>query len=240
MLIEAQARSKPPAQLSRSERAALWIGDAVRSSLKPGSSTSPTALARAGASHLRVRRPVFLPAEAAYRAAGRPTALQSLRRRWRRHGGMPSCGPLPIGEPIPIAVNSPWLPVLAEGWSLPEQSGVWTDGPEARLRMPLPEGGEEALIVELELHPFTAPGDESRTVEIFFDGRRRRIELEPADPRYQPIRLRIQPRPGRRLLELDILLRNPAHPPEHGIDDERRLGVHLRSLMIRPDRDGGR
>jgi hypothetical protein len=239
-LIEAQARARPPARLSRSERAALWIGDAVRSSLEPGSPVTPAALARAAAAHLRVRSPIFLPAEATYRAAGRPTSLQSLRRRWRRPGGMPSCGPLPLGESIPIAVNSPWLPVLAEGWSLPEQSGVWSDGPEASLRLPLPEGGEEALVVELELYPFNVPGNESRTVELFFDGRRRRMELEPADPRYQPVRLRIQPQPGRSLLELDMLVRNPAHPPEHGVDDERRLGVQLRSLTIRPDRDGGR
>ncbi|HEX3561684.1 MAG TPA: nucleotidyltransferase family protein [Solirubrobacterales bacterium] len=239
-LIEARARARPPAELSRRERAALWLGDAVRSSLEPGSRVSPASFVRAAAAHMRVRSPIFLPAEAVYRAAGRPAALQSGRRRWRRPGGMPSCGPLPLGEPIPIAVNSPWLPVLAEGWSLPERNGVWSDGLEASLRLPLPDGGAEALIVELELHPFTVPGDESRTLEVFLDGQQRRIELHPSDPRNQPVRLHVQPRPGRRLLEVDMLVRNPADPPEHGIDDQRRLGVHLRSVMLRPDRDGGR
>ena len=239
-LVEAQARAQPPAEHSRGERIALWLGDAVRSSLEPGSRLSPATLARAAAVHMRVRSPVFVPAEAVYRAAGRPAALQSVRRRWRRLGGVPSCGPLPLGEPIPFAVNSPWLPVLAEGWSLPERSGVWTDGPEASLRLPLPEGGEDALIVNLELDPFTVPGDESRTVEVLFGGRRQRVELQAADPRNPPIRLRIEPRSGRTLLELDLLVRNPAAPHEHGIDDERRLGVHLRSLMISPDRAGGR
>jgi hypothetical protein len=238
-LIEAGARARPPAQLSRRERIALWLGDAVRSSLEPGSRLSPGALVHAAAGHTRVRSPILLPAEAAYRAAGRPAALQPVRRRWRGPGDVPSCGPLPFGEPIPIAVNSPWLPVLAEGWSLPELGGVWSDGPEATLRLPLPEGGEGPLIVELELHPFTVADDDSRTVEVFFDGRQRRIELHPSDPRNQPVRVRIQPRPARRLLELDMLVRNPAHPPEHGIDDERRLGVHLRSLTVRPDRDAG-
>jgi Uncharacterised nucleotidyltransferase len=239
-LIEAGARAVPPAQLSRRERIALWLGDAVRSSLEPGSRVSPASLARAAAARMGVRNPIFLPAEAVYRAVGRPAALQSVRRRWRRPGGLPSCGPLPLGEQIPLALNSPWLPVLADGWSLPEQSGVWTDGPEAGLRLPLPEGGEGALIVELELHPFTVPGDESRTVEVFLEGCRRRIELQPADPGDQPVRLRIQPRSGRRLLQLDMLVRNPAHPPEHGIDDERSLGVHLRSLMVTTDHAAGR
>jgi hypothetical protein len=171
-----------------------------------------------------------------YRAAGRPAGLQRIRRRWRRPGGLPSCGPLPLGEPVPLAVSSPWLPVLAEGWSLPERSGVWTDGPEASLRLPLPEDGEGALIVDLELDPFSVPGDESRAVEVLFEGRRRRVDLRAGDPRNRPLRLRIEPRSGRRLLELDLFLRNPADPSQHGIDDERRLGVHLRSLMVTPGR----
>jgi Uncharacterised nucleotidyltransferase len=239
-VIEARARAQPPAELDRRERSALWLGDAVRSSLAPGSRLSPGSLARAVATHTGVRSPISVPAEVAYRAAGRPAALQALRRRWRRSGGAPKCGPLPFGERIPFAVNSPWLPVLAEGWSLPERSGVWTDGPEASLRLPLPEGGDQALIADLELEPFTVPGDKSRTVEFFFEGRRRRIELRAGDPRYRPVRLRVRPRPGRRLLVLDMLVRNPAHPPEHGVDDERALGVHLRSLTIRPDPVGGR
>jgi hypothetical protein len=235
-VIEARARARPPARLARSERAALWLGDAVRSSLEPGSQVSAGALARAVAAQMRVRSPALVPAEAVYRAAGRPAGLQRIRRRWRRPGGLPSCGPLPLGEPVPLAVSSPWLPVLAEGWSLPERSGVWTDGPEASLRLPLPEDGEGALIVDLELDPFSVPGDESRAVEVLFEGRRRRVDLRAGDPRNRPLRLRIEPRSGRRLLELDLFLRNPADPSQHGIDDERRLGVHLRSLMVTPGR----
>ena len=239
-LVEARARAQPAAQLSRGERITLWLGDATRSSLKPGARLSPVGLARAAAAHMRVRSPVFVPAEALYRAADRPAALHPVRHRWRRPCAAPSCGPLPLGEPIPLTLYSPFLPVLAEGWSLPERSGVWTDGPEARLRLPLPEGGEEALIVDLELDPFAVPGDESRTVEVLFGGRRRCVELRAGDPRHRPLRLRLRPRSGRRLLELDLLLRNPADPSEHGIEDERRLGVHLRSVMVTLDRGGDR
>jgi Uncharacterised nucleotidyltransferase len=239
-LTEARARARPPAELSREERAAVWLGDAIRSSLKPGSPLSPAILASAAAAYMRVRSPIFVPAEAAYRAAHRPAALHSVRRRWRQPGSAPSCGPLPLGEPVPFTVNSPWLPVLAEGWSLAERSGVWTDGPEASLRLPLPEGGEGALIVDLELDPFSVPGDESRTVEVLFEGRRRRVELRADNPRNRPLRLRVEPRSGRRLLELDLFLRNPSDPSLHGIDDERRLGVHLRSLLVRPGPAVGR
>jgi len=45
--------------------------------------------------------------------------------------------------------------------------------------------------------------------------------------------LRAAPRPGRDALALTLLVRNPGNPPEHGIDDPRRLGVHLRSLLVR-------
>ena len=238
--VEARARARPPAELSRGKRAAVWLGDAVRSSLRPGTPLTPAALARAAAAHMRVRSPVFVPAEAVYRAAHRPAALNSVRRRWRQADGPPSCGPLPLAEPIPLTVSSPWLPVLAEGWSLPERSGVWTDGSEARLRLPLPEGGEEPLVVDLELDPFTVPGDDSRTVEVLFGGRRRRVELRADDPRNRPLRLRLGPRPGRRLLEVDLLVRNPADPPKHGVDDERRLGLHLRSVTVTRDRGAGR
>jgi Uncharacterised nucleotidyltransferase len=235
---EARARARPPEELSRRERATLWLGGAVRSSLAPGTPASPAALARAAAAHTRVRSPLFLPAEALCRRAGRPAALHSLRRRWQVSGSAPACGPLPLGESIPLALGSVWLPVLGEGWSLPERSGVWTDGPEASLRLPLSDGGDEALIIELELDPFTVPGEEPRLVDALIDRRRERLELgEHTSP---VVQLRADPRPGRELLNLTLLVRNPADPPSHGIEDDRRLGLHLRSLRVRRDRDGGR
>jgi hypothetical protein len=238
-LVETRARAKPPAELTRRERAALWLGDAVRSSLEPGSRTSPAALARAGAAHARVRTPLYLPVESLYRAAGRPAALHSLRRRWRRPAEPPSFGPLPMGETIPVELGSPWLPMLGDGWSLPERGGVWTDGPEASLRLPLPEAGEEAVTVELELNPFVVPGDERRVLDAFLDDRRERLELG-GDSAEGFVSLRADLQPGRRLLEVTLLVRNPADPPSHGIEDDRRLGVQLRSVRISPGRDGGR
>jgi Uncharacterised nucleotidyltransferase len=237
--IEAKARARPPSELRRRERAAIWLGDAVRSSLAPGSPASPTALARAAAAHLRVRGSLQVPAEALYRVAGRPPALHSLRRRWRLREESPPTDPLPLDEPIPIGLGSPWLPVLGEGWSLPERGGVWSDGPEASLRLPLPEEGEAALAVELDLYPFNVPGDEPRVVDAFLDGRRERLELV-GDEADRMIRLGAAPRSGRKLLELALLVRNPAHPPSLGIEDERRLGVLLRSLRISLDRGGDR
>jgi hypothetical protein len=35
-------------------------------------------------------------------------------------------------------------------------------------------------------------------------------------------------------------VRNPAQPRSHGIEDDRRLGVHLSSLRISSDRVAGR
>jgi hypothetical protein len=237
-VTEARARARPSEDLSRRERAALWLGDAVRSSLEPGSRASAPALARAAAAHARVRSPLHLPAEALYRKAGRPASLHSLRRRWRLHAGPPLCDPVPLGESVPIALGSPWLPVLGEGWSLPERSGVWTDGPEASLRLPVAEGGEEALTVELELEPFTVPGGEPRLIDVLSDGRLEHLELgEDAGP---TVHLGAGARPGREFLDLILLVRNPADPPSHGIEDSRRLGVHLRSLLVRPDRGGDR
>jgi hypothetical protein len=239
-LIEARARARPASEVTRRERIALWLGDAIRSSLEPGSRASPAALARAAAAHTRVRSALHLPGEALYRVAGRPAALYSLRRRWRLRAESPSTAPLPLDEPIPIAVGSPWLSVLGEGWSLPERGGVWTDGPEASLRLPLADDGEGAVLVELDLDPFTVPGDDRRVVDAFLDDRREHLELAADEPSDDPIRLRAGSRPGRRLLELTLLVRNPADPPSHGIEDDRRLGVHLRSLRVSSDRGADR
>jgi hypothetical protein len=80
------------------ERIALWLGDAVRSSLEPGSRLSPATL--------RAPRQVHAGAESGFRASGGrlsscrpPGGAQSVRRRWQRLGGVPSCGPLPSGSP---------------------------------------------------------------------------------------------------------------------------------------------
>jgi hypothetical protein len=116
---------------------------------------------------------------------------------------------------------------------------VWTDGPEASLRLPLPEAGEEAVTVELELNPFVVPGDERRVLDAFLDDRRERLELG-GDSAEGFVSLRADLQPGRRLLEVTLLVRNPADPPSHGIEDDRRLGVQLRSVRISPGRDGGR
>jgi hypothetical protein len=130
--------------------------------------------------------------------------------------------------------------VLGEGWSLPERSGVWTDGPEASLRLPLPSNMEGALLVELELRPFTVSGDDPRAVDVLIGGRRERLELGADDDGDRPVRLHADPRPGRDMVELSLLVRNPADPPSHGIEDSRRLGLHLRSLRISSDPDAGR
>jgi hypothetical protein len=225
--IERPARVRAPAARSRSERASLWLGDAVRSSVAPGSRITPGALWRAAAARTHVRRPAFLPVEALYRASGRPVRLLPMRRRWRRAPAAPACGRLPLGEPLPLAVGSPWLSVLGEGWSLPERTGVWSDGPEATLNLTLPPA-DGPLVVELDLSPCAAPGDERRLVDAVLADRSQRFELSAGDR----IRLGVDPGPGPERLELSLLIRNPADPIEHGVEDTRRLGVHLRSLLV--------
>jgi hypothetical protein len=231
--IEQHARARPGSELSRRERASLWLGNAVRSSIQPGSRVSPLALGRAAAARARVRGPAFLPAEGLYRVSGRPISLHSIRRRWRAPDGEPASGPVPLGEPLALGIGSPWLTLLGEGWSLPERTGVWSDGPEASLHLPLSDGGGQPLVLHLDLSPFTVPGDERRVVDAVLDGHHHSLELLPDDRSGRPVRLRAAPRPGRDVLVLTLLVRNPGNPLEHGIDDPRRLGVHLHSLLLR-------
>jgi hypothetical protein len=112
------------------------------------------------------------------------------------------------------------------------------DGPEASCACRCRRGGGRADR-RPQLDPFTVPGDESRTVESSSAGGgsasscRRRIRgidrSGCASSRGQV----------GRSSSSTCSCATPL-PHEHGIDDERRLGVHLRSLMVSPDRAGGR
>ena len=64
-----------------------------------------------------------------------------------------------------FAVGEDGTALLAKGWSTPEDWGVWSDGPSARLRLPLPGDGREwrLALFGYGLTAGLAPG-EGRTI----------------------------------------------------------------------------
>ena len=127
---------------------------------------------------------------------------------------------------VPVELKSSELAaVLGYGWSTHEPWGVWTDGEEATLRLPLPAGRE--WMIRLEGRPF--PEHEPVRIGHAFDG---------SDLAYttlqtgQPVEASIEP-----TSEGDTLFRlhlpDAASPHDIGISsDKRHLGFGLTILKI--------
>ena len=125
--------------------------------------------------------------------------------------------------------------LLAEGWSYPEVTGVWTDGDRASLVLDLKvEPLSEAVLV-LEVRPFVTDEHSELTVDVWaLDTQLARRVFRHADPE-GPLVLRVPPsvrdESGRTVLE--FRLDQPARPVDLGLSsDGRRLGLHLNALTL--------
>ncbi|HET6847027.1 MAG TPA: hypothetical protein VFH29_09345, partial [Anaerolineales bacterium] len=124
---------------------------------------------------------------------------------------------------------------LAEGWHKPESWGTWSSQRHAVLLVWCPRiepSGSEAVQLELDLAPFTAPGRDSVGLRVISDGsevwkgqlrQRETLTLAvPADAcaKNQPIRLEFE-------------IANPASPLSLGLSqDARELGIALHRLRF--------
>lgn len=54
---------------------------------------------------------------------------------------------------IVTAAGEPGLALLGGGWSDPEAGGVWSDGPEALLHLPIPAGGTWRISLHAQPYP---------------------------------------------------------------------------------------
>jgi hypothetical protein len=158
------------------------------------------------------------------------------------------------GERIAFTEGSGAERLLGEGWSALEPTGVWTDGERACLVLRLtdvPPGDAELV---LEVDAFVTPDHPELEVEVSsldeqLGGRlfrhssrlvrRGRAVFRPGSADHAlrvPLPASVRDDAGRVVLELR--LRDPASPLELGLSrDARRLGLHLRSLVVREPPD---
>lgn len=143
--------------------------------------------------------------------------------------------PVAMGERIQFSRGGNGAPFLGDGWSEPEVWGVWSDGPLARVVLPLLAGVPHRLV--LEANALITPSHPTQTMEILVnDAVAKTISLtEQAGNR---IRVDL-PEPARsRLAErgtLDIRLRFPdaAAPGDIGLgDDPRALALGLVAITV--------
>ena len=182
----------------------------------------------------------WLPLHALFLLCGRPWAL---RARLPRNGTGPSSIPGPVsapyvlGTPVSFASGGNASRHAGIGWSLPEETGTWTDGREARLSFTLEASPDRDLRMSVLLAAFVQDRRPRLDADVVVNGRRLVRWTFRAPEEFHARDLVI---PGaiasrRRPLEVVFHVRDPRSPAAMGLrGDLRRLGLHLHSFVLQP------
>ena len=150
--------------------------------------------------------------------------------------GMDSARPPTFGTDMDT--NS-WL---SYGWSAPEPGGVWTEGEQANLVVPVHPCRIDAaatLEVVIEGEVFAGLPPANPVVRAFING----VPAcqEPPAPEANPATLRLRTSlpwdafEGGQILAISIDIANPQRPCDCGMNgDQRRLGFFLKQISISP------
>jgi hypothetical protein len=122
---------------------------------------------------------------------------------------------------------------LASGWGRVEEKGIWSEGGEAVLRLPIASGGEPNHEVYIKGYAYCRNGHSQR-VDVHANG----IKIEswlllPCDSALPRIQIPKDLRIGS-CLELRFALPDAKSPSELGVDpnDYRKLGIFLQSVTL--------
>jgi hypothetical protein len=145
-----------------------------------------------------------------------------------------------LGEEVVFSEGSGAERLLGDGWSMLEPTGVWTVGESARLILELTDIGPEEVDVHLRVAAFVTPhhpeleahvlaGEQRLASEVFHYG---------ADDHSLHFHLPAAAFDAAGRAVLDLHLTDPARPVDLGLStDARRLGLHLRSLVVEGPRN---
>ena len=139
------------------------------------------------------------------------------------------------GETIVFAEGSGAERLLEQGWSAPEESGVWTNDEKASLVLKptdVPLGNGELVLAG---SAFLTPDHPRLKVEVWALGEQLggRVFHHGEAQRLLRVPLPATAVPAGRI-PFELRLFNPARPVDLGLgDDDRRLGLHLEWLMVR-------
>jgi hypothetical protein len=122
-----------------------------------------------------------------------------------------------------------------EGWSAPEDWGMWSTGPKAQLLLPLAEAPRHDVILTLYGQAFVNRRHEQQQVDVMVNGvaqqsllynRRRKNDI-------RSIRIPAAAVQGGQVL-VELRFPDAASPRELGLsDDDRKLGLGLIALRLR-------
>jgi len=125
---------------------------------------------------------------------------------------------------------------LSEGWSIPDQEGVWSDGKSATLLLPLKNMKVSQIL--FETRPFITSTHPAQKVEVMINGQNIAtftLTVNSGDSFAIPIPEKIQQQllSGQPLMKVRLSFANTARPIDFGVnDDTRNLGLHLKALTV--------
>ncbi|CAN1500535.1 hypothetical protein MCEZE4_00484 [Burkholderiaceae bacterium] len=119
---------------------------------------------------------------------------------------------------------------LGWGWAFPESWGVWSEGPKAKVVLPIPLGNVRTL--NFEVKAFLAPTHPTQSVEILVNGiLEKNITISNADT--TNIELNLPKSSDKDYVTIEFKLPNNISPTALGIGaDIRRLGIGLLSATF--------
>lgn len=147
--------------------------------------------------------------------------------------------PIVFDEPLDFGDAELARARTAYGTWRAEADGCWIAGRQAQLVLPLAEPVSGSLVLELSADGFLAPGRSRQRLGVSVNGWAvTELEIDDrANLRGQPVILPREAVAG--CGQLDLVLDTPdaASPAQLGLDDDdRRVGVFLRSMLIRAPR----
>jgi hypothetical protein len=143
---------------------------------------------------------------------------------------------LALGETITFDAGSDAERLLGDGWSSLEPTGVWTEDETARLAFRLTNAPVANVCLVLDLDPFLTAEHRVLETEILVGAKRVVDHTFRYGEPDQPLQIdlpsaAVHSEDG---VVLELHVREPARPVDLGVGgDARRLGVHLRSLLVR-------
>lgn len=136
---------------------------------------------------------------------------------------------------MPLSLFGSGLAYLTGGWSSPEDWGIWSDGPQAKIALPLPE--KHATSISFEAQWLLGPTHPKQHVEVLIGGDlAAKITLTADSPNVFEVRIpdaAFEPGLSNGLLTLEFHFPDAASPKDLGLsDDTRKMALGLISITV--------
>ena len=188
--------------------------------------------------HSRVRRATVRPVPVDDEATRAALARERRLLRWAARGEAEQRRlHVPAREAVELADLSDYGG-FGDGWAYPDEAGIWTQGSRSELALALDGIGEGDYVLALSLGSICVAPDASLRVEALVNGERVAArDFSYGDPEWH-IELPAHASADGEV-DLTFEIEEPSTPLELGwsADDDRRLGILLRTVTLLPADD---